>query len=90
MPFTELHETQWGGRPTGKLMEMIEKDFGSFENFEKEFKTAGATAFGSGWAWLVHTPSGLKVTKTIGADCPLTEEGSALFLPWMYGNMLIT
>ena len=36
----------------------------------------GATAFGSGWAWLVYTPSGLKVTKTIGADCPLTEEGS--------------
>jgi Fe-Mn family superoxide dismutase len=34
------------------------------------------TAFGSGWAWLVYTPSGLKVTKTIGAACPLTDEGS--------------
>ena len=69
-----------GGKPSGKLMEMIEKDFGSFEAFETEFKTAGATAFGSGWAWLVHTPSGLKVTKTIGADNPLTEEGSTPLL----------
>lgn len=62
-----------GGKPTGKLMEMIEKDFGSFEAFETEFKAAGATAFGSGWAWLVNTPDGLKVTKTIGADNPITD-----------------
>lgn len=69
-----------GGKPSAKLLSMIEKDFGSFDNFLTEFKTAGNTAFGSGWAWLVHTPSGLKVTKTIGADCPLTEEGSTPIL----------
>ena len=69
-----------GGKPSAKLFSMIEKDFGSFDNFLTEFKTAGNTAFGSGWAWLVHTPSGLKVTKTIGADCPLTEEGSTPIL----------
>jgi Iron/manganese superoxide dismutases, C-terminal domain len=40
----------------------------------------GLTAFGSGWAWLVYTPSGLKVTKTIGADNPLTEAGSVPLL----------
>ena len=33
------------------------------------------SAFGSGWAWLSATPSGLKVTKTIGAGTPLTDEG---------------
>eukprot|EP01036_Dinobryon_divergens_P061565 gene61565-biopygen9248 len=33
-----------------------------------------------GWAWLVWTPTGLKITKTIGADCPLTEEGSVPLL----------
>ena len=69
-----------GGQPSAKLLGMIEKDFGSFDNFLTEFKTAGNTAFGSGWAWLVHTPSGLKVAKTIGADCPLTEEGSTPIL----------
>ena len=69
-----------GGLPTGKLATMIDEAFGSFENFATEFKTAGNTAFGSGWAWLVWTPSGLKVTKTIGADCPLTEEGSVPLL----------
>jgi superoxide dismutase, Fe-Mn family len=62
-----------GGKPTGKLAELIDRDFGSFDKFREEFYNAGATAFGSGWAWLVYTPSGLKVTKTIGADCPLTE-----------------
>lgn len=40
----------------------------------------GATAFGSGWAWLVYTPAGLKVTKTIGAENPLTEPGSVPLL----------
>mmetsp|Transcript_7893 Transcript_7893/g.11766 ORF Transcript_7893/g.11766 Transcript_7893/m.11766 type:complete len:232 (-) Transcript_7893:162-857(-) len=62
-----------GGAPTGQLADLINSSFGSFENFRKEFATAGATVFGSGWAWLIWTPSGLKVTKTTGADCPLTE-----------------
>jgi len=69
-----------GGKPSGALMAAIEKDFGSFDKFVDDFKAAGNTAFGSGWAWLVHTPSGLQVVKTIGADCPLTEEGSTPLL----------
>jgi superoxide dismutase len=60
-----------GGQPTGKLLEMITSSFGSFDNFKKEFATAGNTAFGSGWAWLVHDGQTLKVYKTIGADNPL-------------------
>lgn len=69
-----------GGKPTGKLLSAIEKDFGSFEEFKKEFTTAANTAFGSGWAWLVKTPSGLKVTQTIGANNPLTEDGATPLL----------
>jgi len=42
-----------GGKPSGELLARIEKDFGSFDNFASEFKTAAATQFGSGWAWLV-------------------------------------
>jgi Fe-Mn family superoxide dismutase len=50
-----------GGKPTGKLAELIDTSFGSYDEFKTQFINAGATAFGSGWAWLVYTPSGLKV-----------------------------
>ena len=69
-----------GGKPSGKLADLIDKQFGSYEKFREEFINAGLTAFGSGWAWLVWTPAGLKVTKTIGADTPLTEEGAVPLL----------
>ena len=42
-----------GGQPTGDLADAIKRDFGSFEKFSEEFSNAGATQFGSGWAWLV-------------------------------------
>mmetsp|Transcript_4802 Transcript_4802/g.7881 ORF Transcript_4802/g.7881 Transcript_4802/m.7881 type:complete len:199 (+) Transcript_4802:116-712(+) len=64
-----------GGTPTGPLLDMINASFGSYEAFRKEFEAAGNTAFGSGWAWLIHTPEGLKVTKTIGAENPVCDEG---------------
>ena len=62
-----------GGAPSGKLAAQIDKDFGSMEEFNKQFTTAGNTAFGSGWAWLVWDGSKLSVTKTIGAGNPMTE-----------------
>ena len=61
-----------GGAPTGALAAKINADFGSFEKFVEAFKTAGATQFGSGWAWLVLDNGTLKVTKTGNADNPLT------------------
>lgn len=69
-----------GGKPTGKLMEMIASTWGDYDKFRAEFINAGMTAFGSGWAWLVWTPSGLKISKTIGADCPLTNAGEVPLL----------
>lgn len=61
-----------GGKVTGKLLTKIEKDLGSFEKFVEEFKIAGATQFGSGWAWLVADEDGkLKVIKTLNAETPL-------------------
>src|ERR1700761_249928 len=42
-----------GGEPKGDLADAIKRDFGSFEEFTKKFADAGATQFGSGWAWLV-------------------------------------
>lgn len=61
-----------GGIPTGTLAAKIEADFGSFDKFVEAFKTAGATQFGSGWAWLVLDNGTLKVTKTLNAENPMT------------------
>jgi Fe-Mn family superoxide dismutase len=63
---------QSGGEPTGELLEAINSSFGSFENFKKEFSEAGATQFGSGWAWLsVDANGSLVIDKTSNADTPL-------------------
>jgi len=62
-----------GGAPTGAVAQKIAADFGSFEKFVEEFKNAGATQFGSGWAWLVLNEDKLQVTKTPNAGNPLTE-----------------
>ena len=61
-----------GGTPTGDLAAKIDADFGSFDKFVEAFKSAGATQFGSGWAWLVLDGGTLKVTKTLNAENPLT------------------
>lgn len=65
-----------GGKPTGKVAELIERDFGGYDNFAKEFKQAGATQFGSGWAWLSYKGGKLVISKTPNAETPLTEEGT--------------
>jgi superoxide dismutase, Fe-Mn family len=62
-----------GGTPSGALAEKIKADFGSFDDFVTEFKKAGATQFGSGWAWLVLDNGTLKVTKTSNAENPITS-----------------
>ncbi|MCP9796523.1 superoxide dismutase [Cyanobium sp. Lug-B] len=67
-----------GGAPTGALAEKIAADFGSYEAFVEQFKTAGATQFGSGWAWLVLDGGSLKITKTANADLPLAHGQKAL------------
>ncbi len=67
-----------GGAPSGELAAKIDADFGSFDAFKDQFKTAGATQFGSGWAWLVLDGGTLKVTKTANADLPLAHGQKAL------------
>src|SRR5262245_31628633 len=64
-----------GGQPTGLVADKIKKDFGSFDDFKKAFSEAGATQFGSGWAWLVLNNGKLEVRKTPNAETPLTEKG---------------
>lgn len=64
-----------GGKPSGKIGEAIDRDFGSYEEFAKAFTSAGGTQFGSGWAWLVSNNGKLEVRKTANAETPLTEKG---------------
>jgi Fe-Mn family superoxide dismutase len=67
-----------GDKPSGSLADKMNDDFGSFEAFCTAFKQAGATQFGSGWAWLVLEKGTLKVTKTPNADTPLVHGQTAL------------
>ncbi len=61
-----------GGEPTGALLNAIKSDFGSFEAFKEQFSKAAATLFGSGWAWLVKSPSGkLEIVQESNAGNPL-------------------
>jgi len=67
-----------GGAPSGDLAAAIDAAFGSLDGFKDEFKNAGATQFGSGWAWLVSEGGSLKVTKTPNAETPLTTGATPL------------
>lgn len=71
-----------GGTPTGALADAINTNFGSFDEFKTKFATAGATRFGSGWAWLcVHKGGKLEVCSTPNQDNPIIMGncGSAIF-----------
>jgi Fe-Mn family superoxide dismutase len=62
-----------GGEPSGDLAAAIDEAFGSFDSFKEEFKNAGINQFGSGWAWLIHDGSGLKVVSTPNQDTPISD-----------------
>jgi superoxide dismutase, Fe-Mn family len=60
-----------GGKPSGALADAINKKFGSFEEFQAEFKKTALGVFGSGWAWLVKDKSGaLSLVGTPNQDSP--------------------
>lgn len=60
--------------PTGVLGGAINREFGSFDIFKREFISAGTTIFGSGWVWLAKDKhSRLSIMQTQGADNPICE-----------------
>jgi Fe-Mn family superoxide dismutase len=68
-----------GGKPTGRIKDLIENTFGSYEAFRKQFIEAGVNQFGSGWVWLiVETDQSLKIMATGNADLPLVHGQKAL------------
>jgi Fe-Mn family superoxide dismutase len=67
-----------GSKPTGRLLEMIESDFGSFVEFKLAFIAAGVAQFGSGWVWLVQFEKRLKIVSTFNADSPMAHGNTVL------------
>lgn len=60
-----------GGNPTGDIAGAIDEAFGSFDAFKDAFAKAGATRFGSGWAWLCVKDGKLEVCSSANQDNPL-------------------
>ena len=72
--FWTIMKQKGGGNPTGDVANAINAAFGSFDEFKTKFNTAGATRFGSGWAWLiVGADKKLAVTSTPNQDNPLMD-----------------
>lgn len=72
--FASFTEPGKGGKPSGKLAEAIDSQFGSFDNFKKEFNAAGAGLFGSGWVWLAKDASGkLSIEKEPNGSNPVVK-----------------
>ncbi len=71
-----------GGKPSGALADAINSTFGSFEAFQEKFQNAGATRFGSGWAWLVvQADKSLAVGSTANQDNPLMKDAPIVGTP---------
>jgi Fe-Mn family superoxide dismutase len=71
--FWEILGPNAGGQPAGALAEAINSTFGSLDSLKEKVNAAGATRFGSGWAWLIVRDGKLEVTSTPNQDNPLME-----------------
>lgn len=81
--FWKVLSPNGGGAPTGAFADCINKCFGSFENFKKEFEEKAKTQFGSGWAWLICNNGHCQVSSTPNQDNPLMDvaevQGTPIF-----------
>ena len=72
--FWTIMSAEGGGEPVGSLADAINNELGGLDSFKEKFEAAGATRFGSGWAWLcVKEDGGLCVCSTSNQDTPLME-----------------
>lgn len=63
-----------GGAPTGKIQELINKEWGSFDAFKEAFTKSAITNFGAGWTWLAQDKNGkLQIVNTSNAQTPITN-----------------
>ena len=76
--FWELMGPGKGGTPVGNLAHAIAGAFSSFDDFKTKFSAAAVGRFGSGWAWLIKTGSGVEIMSTPNQDNPLMEGKNAI------------
>ena len=69
---------QGGGSPQGEVADRINKKWGSFKAFQKDFDDAAGSNFGSGWTWLVESAGDLEILNTSNADTPMVHGKTAL------------
>ena len=77
--FTQIMPAKADNQPMGTLLELINRDFGSFDTFKEQFTQAALTLFGSGWAWLAQQQDGrLVIRKESNAGNPLRNNETPL------------
>ncbi len=64
--------TPGGSKPSENLLQKINHNFGSFDNFRDKFGQIASQHFGSGWTWLVASNDKLEILSTANQDCPLS------------------
>src|SRR5262249_25564209 len=67
-----------GGSPVGNVAQAINSAFGGFDAFKEKFAAAGVGRFGSGWAWLIKTASGVEIMSTPNQDNPSMDGKNAV------------
>jgi Fe-Mn family superoxide dismutase len=67
-----------GGKPSGKVADLIQDTWGDYDTFRKEFSDKASGLFGSGWTWLVKSGDKLDIVQTDDAETPLTSSATPL------------
>jgi Fe-Mn family superoxide dismutase len=71
--FWQIMAPNGGGAPVGNIAQAINSTFGSYDTLKEKMNATGAGRFGSGWAWLVKSGSGLEIYSTANQDSPVME-----------------
>lgn len=69
--FWQCMKPDAGGTPTGKVSDLINKKWGTFQKFQEEFSKQAVANFGSGWTWLIQSGDGVEILNTSNAENPL-------------------
>jgi Fe-Mn family superoxide dismutase len=77
--FWKIMGPSGGGAPVGNVAQAIVGAFGSFDAFKEKFNAAGVGRFGSGWAWLLKTASGVEIISTANQHSPIMEGKNPVF-----------
>ncbi len=71
--FWKMLSPTGGGKPHAELLKAIEKKYGTFEEFQKQFTDAALGQFGSGWAWLVLKNDHIEIIKKPNQNYPYQD-----------------